>query len=371
MKVLFVHEYSDNVAGQEVSLMDRLEGLGARGIDCEVLLPGEGEFADRLRQADVPVRTARLNRVESRRQPLPYVGTVATVTRHLAAGRFDLVHCSGVYPHQYCLPAARLLGRPSVVHINTSAYTRYCYHSNLLRMADLAITVSEKVRATLLEHADVRPWRVVTLYDGIQQKRLDETFDREALRAELKIPRDHQVVGQLASLIPRKGFDIFIEAAGHVAALHPKVTFLIMGRGEDPDYEAALHHRVNELGLGPRTRFVGFKTNYAVYIDLLDISVLASRAEGLPRILVESQMLGKPVVGTAIDGIVEAVNPGETGLLVPPDDPSALARAVGNLLSDDKMASRIGANARQYARARFTIPRAAQELEALYRKVLA
>ena len=371
MKVLFVHEYSDNVAGQEVSLMDRLEGLTSRGISCEVLLPGGGEFADRLTQQGVPVRTAPLHRIESRRRPLPFLGTVAAVTWHLAAGRFDLVHCSGVYPHQYALPAARLLGKPTVVHINTSAYTRYCYNSNRLRQASMAITVSEKVRATVLEHADVRPWRVVTLYDGIQQQRLDEPFDRGALRADLGIPDGHKVVGQLASLIPRKGFDTFVEAAGLVAASHPDVTFLIMGRGEDPDYEEGLHRRVEELGLAERTRFVGFKPSYARYIDLLDVSVLASRAEGLPRILVESQMLGKPVIGTAIDGIVEAITPGENGLLVPPDDPSALAWAMGNLVSDEALAQRLGTNARHSARHRFTIPRAAEELEGLYVRVLA
>jgi len=358
------------VAGQEVSLLDRLEGLSQRGIACEVLLPGEGEFADRLRDQGVPVRKAALNRVESRRRPLPYMGTVAAVTRHLAAGRFDLVHCSGLYPHQYCLPAARLLGKPTVVHINTSAYTRYCYNSNLLGRADLAVTVSDKVRAVVLEHADVRPEKVVTLYDGIQTGRLDADFDREALRDELGIPEGHRVVGQLASLIPRKGFDTFIEAAGLMAPRHPDVTFLIMGRGEDPDYAESLHRRVEELGLAERTRFVGFKREYARYIDLLDISVLASRAEGLPRILVESQMLGKPVAGTAIDGIVEAVIPGETGLLVPPEDPSALARAVGVMLIDGFLSRRIGKSAREMSRARFTIPRAAEELEGLYRRVL-
>lgn len=372
MKILFVHEYGDNVAGQEVSLLDRLDGLTGRGIHCEVLLPEGGEFEQRLQEQGVPVRIQPLHRVENRRRPLPYLRTVLAVARELRQGRFDLVHCSGVYPHQYCLPAARMLGKPTVVHINTSAYTHYCYHSNLLPMASRAVTVSDKVRLQVLEHSSIAPDRVSTIYDGIHQGRLEcSDEERAALRQELDIPDGHQVVGQLASLIPRKGFDTFVEAAGLVAQRFEDVTFLIMGRGEDEGYEQSLHQRVAELGLEERTRFVGFKRRYAPYIGLLDVSVLASRAEGLPRILVESQMMGRAVIGTAIDGILEAVTPGETGLLVPTDDPGALARAMQSILEDPALAARLGANARQHSRATFTIPRAAAELEAIYAELVA
>ena len=84
------------------------------------------------------------------------------------------------------MPAARLLGKPTVVHINTSTYTRYCYNSNFLKRADLAITVSDKVREGVLEHADVKPERVVTVYDGIQTEKSRQRFTIPRAAEELE-----------------------------------------------------------------------------------------------------------------------------------------------------------------------------------------
>jgi glycosyltransferase involved in cell wall biosynthesis len=329
MKVLFVHAYDDNIAGQEVSLVDRLGALREAGVTCEILLPGTGVFYQQLVGMGYRVHLFPLERLRSQTRPLSYLRTVTRLALLLLKGRYSVAHCSGAYPHQYVFPAARLARVPTVVHINTGAYTDYCYRSSLIRWADRVICVSKKVRDKVLEMTKMAPNRLRVVYDGVSAARLDEEDkDRDGLRLELGVPAENLLVGQLATVIPRKGFDVLVEAAGRVVPQFERVTFMLMGRTYGDDYEAKLRQRIAEQGIEDQVIFVGFHEAYPRYLDLLDISVLASRAEGLPRILVESQMMGKPVVGTAVDGIAETVRDRETGLLVPSDDPDAMATAI-------------------------------------------
>lgn len=370
MKVLFIHGFDDNIAGQEVSLMDRLTALRDLGVTCEVLIPGRGVFCERLEGMGFRVHAFGLHQLEGARDLPAFSLTVARLARLLWSGGFSVAHCSGAYPHQYVYAAARLAGVPTVVHINTGAYTPRCYWANLVPKARKVVCVSEKVRTKVREVTGMSGALVVTVYDGVSAERLDATEPRrEAIRREFGVPQGHRLVGQLATVIPRKGFDLFVEAAGKVAAEVDDVSFFVVGRTYGDAYEETLRRRVDELGLGQRLVFVGFQKAYPRYIDVLDISVLASRAEGLPRILVESQMMGKPVVGTAVDGIAETVRDHDTGLLVPPEDPDALAAAILELLRDPAAAAAMGERARAFSRATFGLKRAGEQLVGVYREL--
>ena len=157
-------------------------------------------------------------------------------------------------------------------------------------------------------------------------------------------------------LVRQKGFDVLLEAFGRVRAT--KVDLLLAGDGAE---RAALEAAGQRLGLGDRLQFLGAR-GPEVVASLYRGALLAacpSRWEGLPVVCLEAMASGLAIVATTVDGIPDAVSDGETGLLVPPDDPIALAAALERLLHDPALRSRLGSTGQRVAVERFAWPRIA------------
>jgi glycosyltransferase involved in cell wall biosynthesis len=174
------------------------------------------------------------------------------------------------------------------------------------------------------------------------------------------------VVSYVGKLVPRKGVDALIEALGLLAQRPGGAPLLAaVGIGE---MRPALEARVRELGLGDRVRFAGKVAHDEVawWIAAGDVFVLPSLSEGLPTVVCEAMACARPVVATAVDGTPEIVEEGETGFLVPPRDPAALAAALGRVLDDPALAARLGARALERALADYTWAANAERMTALY-----
>jgi glycosyltransferase involved in cell wall biosynthesis len=124
------------------------------------------------------------------------------------------------------------------------------------------------------------------------------------------------------------------------------------------------------LGLQRQARFLGTRSDVPELLALTDVAVLPSLEEGFPNAILEAMAAAKPVVATQVGGIPEAVVHGETGLLVPPRDPSALAGAIGRLLDDPGLRTAMGLAGKQRIAERFTFARMVTEMEALYEERL-
>jgi glycosyltransferase involved in cell wall biosynthesis len=166
------------------------------------------------------------------------------------------------------------------------------------------------------------------------------------------VPYDHERPYALAAgrFTRQKGFDVLIEAAATLEAVRGgQVHVLLAGDGAE---EASLRQRVARLGLTHGIRFLGpvdAEGLPALYRGARAVAV-PSRWEGLPLVCLEAMASGRAVVASRVDGIPDAVIDGETGLLVPPDDPAALARALDALLADPAWANRLGAAGARRAR---------------------
>lgn len=193
---------------------------------------------------------------------------------------------------------------------------------------------------------------VRTIYNGVP--------DLDVPPAER--PGPGPVIGSIGRLSPEKGIDVLLRALPDL----PGVTALIVGEG--PEREA-LEKLALELGVAGRAIFTGRVPESRPYFPALDVYVLPSRFEGLPLSVVEAMLARRPVVATDVGSVSEAIADGETGLLVPPDDPSALARAVRSLLDDPARAAALGRAARARAIASFTAQAMARRYEELYDEV--
>lgn len=165
------------------------------------------------------------------------------------------------------------------------------------------------------------------------------TTDPARIRREIGATPGTPLVGMVACFKPQKAPLDFVAAAAAIHDAVPDAHFVLAGDGElRPRVETA----IQSAGLGAVTHLLGWRTDVADILAALDVSVLCSRWEGLPRVIPQALALGVPVVATAVDGVPEAIESGRTGILVPPGDPRQIARGVVELLGDPDRRRRMG-----------------------------
>lgn len=201
----------------------------------------------------------------------------------------------------------------------------------------------------------VRNGRDLTAYrDGTAGPELYESIG---------ISADVPIVGTVGRLIERKGHYDLLEAWPTVRQEHPDSQLLLVGDGPERD---ALEARATQLGIADSVHFLGTRNDVPTLLDAMDIFAFPSHFEGLPGALLEAMAAGLPIVATPVDGNSELVTDGESGVFVPVRSPSALARALSELLSDDSGAHLLGEKAQQIAHSEYTLDRMVKEFESLY-----
>jgi glycosyltransferase involved in cell wall biosynthesis len=171
------------------------------------------------------------------------------------------------------------------------------------------------------------------------------------------------VVGSVGRLHRQKGYDVLVRALAGLPGAH----LLLVGDGPE---RPALSSLADELGLTNRLTITGWSERTTDWLSAMDVVAMPSRFEGLPLVLLEAMASGRPVVGTNVGSMGDALQHEHTGLVVPPDDHVALAAALRRLQLDSALRGRLGSAARRTARDRFTLSRMVSEYESLYEELL-
>ncbi|MBP9853825.1 MAG: glycosyltransferase family 4 protein [Candidatus Omnitrophica bacterium] len=369
IKILFVHP-NNKLTGQEFSLIERMRALKKFDVDCELMLPSEGDFSRLVVENDFPVLYGEMNRFQ-KLNPFPYWKTLTRIHKIIAERKPSLIHCSGIYPNHYCLPVARFNNLPIIGQVTTDVYNEHDVRCNFADRMDLIITCSKAAKVHLEKIGKMDKNKIECVYDGIAEN--DQEYSKheiEKLKQEFKISDDYKVVGQLSEIIPRKGCEYFIDMAGKVKQSFPKVKFFIVGKNHRDEYEQKLREQIKHLKLENDVILTGFRKDAYAFLKMFDISVLASLAEGLGRVIVETQYMAKPIVATAVSGNVEAIEDGKNGLLVPPQNSDELATKVLDLLNNQEKAMALGACGFISAKNTFSLPKHAGALKDIYIKIL-
>jgi glycosyltransferase involved in cell wall biosynthesis len=233
-----------------------------------------------------------------------------------------------------------------------------------LNQASLVLAVSRQIEHSI-RCSGVEPARIRTLYSGLDLPPSALTCDRQAVRRQLSIPSEVLLLGTVANLFERKGYDVMLDALARVAHMEPAVQYLIVGTG-DRAYERALRSQVQALNLSRHVHFAGFQDPVYPYIAAMDLYVQPSRMEGFGIAVIEAMAMGKAVIGTATGGLPEVIVHEETGLLVPPDDSAALAEAIAVLLKSSEKRERFARAGQDRAKTHFTIDAMMQGLTSAY-----
>jgi len=358
--VLLMANFAELVGGGEESLLALAGRLDRTRVRPIASVPAVGEVGERLRGLGIPVTVLPLPQVRPWSAPAG-ARTVQRLRALLAAEGVALVHAQGGRGALYAALAARARGTRVVWHARTADSDRWL-DPLLVRLVH---TIVANSRAT----ADrFRPWpraRVAVVPNGVDLRRFGPGPVDPHLRRALGIEPDAYVVGYVGRLEHGKGPDVLLAAAERLLLKLPAAIVLFVGDGPLRVPLAAW-----ASAAGVRAVFAGQRTDVPAMLRACDVIAVPSRQEAFGRIIIEAMASRVPVVASAVGGVPEVCIDRLTGLLVPPDDPDALAAALAATLTDTAAtAVRVQAAAADVSE-RFDIDVHAERVHALYDVVL-
>lgn len=312
------------------------------------------------------IRFIEWTHASRRLSPLGDVRAFFELLRTLRRERFDVVHTHNPKPGLLGRLAAWLARTPVVVNTVHGFYTTEDRRSLGARLYMLAERVAARCSHFELYQSgeDLRRARSMRIVADARSAHLGNgtdllRFDRQAvdesvvarLRAEWNIPDDAIVVGMVGRLVREKGWQDFFEAARIVRASRPDVVFVGIGPADEAKRDALPDHVLEAAARD--VRLCGETLVMPEALSLLDVFVLSSYREGVPRSAVEAAAMGLPLVLTDIRGCREVVEDGRNGLLVAVRSPEQLAEAIGRLVDDPELRTAFGTESRTLATTRF------------------
>jgi glycosyltransferase involved in cell wall biosynthesis len=301
----------------------------------------------------------------------------------LRRGGFQIVHTHDLYANLLGIPAAVIARVPVIIssqrdlaHLDLYKTRRRVWLRRLQNLSTAVLTNANAVRDAVLAENHFAPQKVRVIHNGVDMERFSHASrGRGWLTASGVNDGVHDgvpdkekwivLVGNMHSDV--KGHPWLIGAAGAITREFPEVRFILVGDGaERKNFEL----QVAELGLEKSFLFLGRRDDVPAVLACCDIAVLPSKAEGLPNAVLEYLAVGLPTVASRVGGNAEIVQDGKTGLLVPPEDSSALAEALLRLLRDPGLAASLGKNGREYVASEFSFQRMIQNTDRLYTELL-
>jgi glycosyltransferase involved in cell wall biosynthesis len=340
--------------GQNQVLLTSL-GMAERGHDVTLVCQAGGELEARGRAAGVRTRPARF---QGDLGPLGILGLV----RALAETRPQVMQLHDPHGVSAGLVARRLAGsRARIIATRRVDFRLRSLPSRLKYRACHRVIAVSRAIADRLRDDGVDPAQVRLVYEGVPDR--PPIDGGKAALAALGVPDGSLVVGIVAALTGHKDHATLIDAAALLRERLPRAVVVIAGEGE---LRAALETQARALGLDRGVVFAGFRTDLDRLMPAFDVFCLSSHMEGLGTSLLDAMAFGRPVVATAAGGIPEAVADGQTGLLVPPRDPRALADALQAVLTNEDRARTLGEAGRARFLARFSAAHMVEETLSTY-----
>ena len=363
-------------------LRARLMRLREAGFEV-VVICGEKGYGDRLREIGLEILHIPFAREIA---PLTDLRCAAALFRTLRREGFDIVHSHNPKGGLLGPAVGKMARAAAVVHTvhgflfnensrgahNLLAHgaerwtARWCDHLFFQSAEDFAYARAQRFKA---------PGRLHLIGNGIDERRFDRGLHprgREDKRRELGLEPGHLVVGMVGRLVREKGFGEFFAMAGRIAREFSQARFLVVGISEDDDQWDAVDpgELIRRHGIADRCLVLEQRSDMPELYLSMDLAVLPSYREGIPRALLEAAAMGVPIAASDIRGCREVIVDGETGLLFALKDVDAFAGAVRSLLRDPEKRRRMGEAGRRRILQSYTEGRTAARLIACYERIL-
>jgi glycosyltransferase involved in cell wall biosynthesis len=349
--------------GAERLIVDLARGIPGPGWESMVCcLDAPGAWAREVQDAGLQV-------VALGREPGFQPGLARRLARLAHDQRIDVLHCHQYTPYVYGA-LAKLL-RPSLRLVFTEhgrlsdappSGKRKLVNPWIARIPGARYAVCEELRGFLIQEGFPAD-RIGVIYNGISLGPEPSGDDRAAARELLGVAPDRFVIGTVARLDPVKDHATLLRAFSRIRSRHPEALLVLVGDGDE---RVKLEAIAQQEDIGAHLRFLGNRDDARRLLPGLDLYVNCSRYEGVSLTIVEAMAARLPVIATEVGGTPEVVEPGRTGVLVPPGDADALADGLTSLMADPRGRERFAAEARRVAEERFDFQRMLEQYRAAY-----
>lgn len=357
-------ETSLNWGGQEFRTLEEIQWLNDHGHRAFLVCQPESEIGLRAKRIKIPLLAVPVKRGAN-------PDSLAQVVRLCRREKIDLVHAHSSTDSRLSFPLY-LMGWPVIrsQHVlpkQKNSFNRtFFYRFGCTRV----IATADAVRDQLVIRFRVRPAKIDVVGEGIDLRRFNPEVDGKWFSQKLDVPTGMPLVGMIAMVRPQKGQVQFIAAAGLVLKKNPDVRFAMVGEAtaETRVFQEKLFRNIKRAGAAHAMATPGYIDDVAGAMAAMDIVVAPSLSEAQSRVVPEAFAMRKPVIASRVGGLPELVQDGVTGLLVPPDDPPALAGAILRLLGDPALREKLAQGGHQKACADLSFDRMMEKTLAVYRK---
>ena len=297
--------------------------------------------------------------------------------------RYDIVHTHTTKAGILGRIAARIAGVPIIVH-GLHGSTFQAFNSGLLnwllflferltgRFTDAYISVSKVLSETYIEKGIGKKDNHYTVYSGMELSKFYHARDKINYKEkyeELGINAGEFLIGNVARLETRKGHQFLLDAFKNVVEEQKDghVKLLIIGEGNKRKY---LENYVKELNLGDKVIFTGYREDVEELMALMDIFVLTSLREGLPRVLVQAAAVGMPSVAFNVDGVPEIIKDNYNGFLVRPRDVGQLTNRIEKYINNKELVLLHGQKGREFIKDRWSIEGMVDRIDKIYQNLV-
>ena len=363
---------------------DQVTGLARRGHSVRTVLPCDGPLSDRLRASGIDVEIIPFGLTRQLSEIRRVTSAELRLLRLIRAFRPDVIHAHLIAAVLACRVASA--GHRRALRV-TQAPGKFSLLNPRLQWLDRRTLFRDDVvigscQAIAEQYSALRARSVAVSYYGCDVRRLDPRASGVAFRAEFGLTTPAPTVGMVAHMYSSrlhdfqgmgiKGHEVFLEAAPLILQKVPGAHLFVVGDelAGNGDYRRGLESRAIALGLAGHVHFTGHRADIASVLAGLDVVVNPSLEESACYTMVEALLMERGVVASNVGGLPDTVQHGETGLLVPPGDPAALATAVAELLADPRTRREMGRRGRDRCLRQFDIHVTVAQVEALYRQSL-
>lgn len=373
--------YIDNAqmyGGGPKYLLNLLDCINKNQYTPIVICSGENQkFTEELKNRKIefiPVKTKFLtegNKIISAFLRIPNFFSLCIKTFKIIRERkIDIVQANLFYSALFGGIAGKLLRKPFIWIVHTGdSFQRYKILTKfLVRITDKIVTVSHYLERIARENSiDVNKFQ--TIYAGILLNNFHFKNNQEKKLIIDNQEIERPIICMVTRFTPEKGCQYFIEAAKIVTRRISKANFLIIGgalTSREKGMERELKNLIKKIKVSNQVLFIGFHADVMKILSGVDILVLPSLSEGFGLVILEAMATKRPVVASNVGGILEVVVDGETGFLVPPKNPEAIAEKVIFLLKNPQIAKKMGEKGYLRVKENFTQERMVREYEKLY-----
>ncbi len=346
MKILYA-VIDGKVSGGNNICATLLRSAVKAGHEVELLTPSRGPLTDLLMREGIRINLVNLDRSF-------HIHKSLMLAYFLKIWRIDLVHThTSLNAEILCRIACFLAGVPIICHQHDptdvynghpiiAAYQRWLDRTTS-NLATQFIAVSRYRQQAMIQKRRYQAQKVQLIYNGIDVNHFFSQNGREPVRREWKLDLQQTAVGLIGRLEPSKGQETLIEAMPPVLKQFPQTKFFIIGDDRLAGQPRFKKYRqmIQDLNIGQNCFLLGFQQEISKLIQGLDIIVLPSWWEGHPLVLLEAMAARKPVVASRVGGTPEIIDNDQTGLLIPPRDPKALAGAICRLIENPEFGERL------------------------------